>query len=73
MGGLTDEDWLNVLKYNRDENRYEIVVDRDVVWIQDNEKDEEDNEYWTAFDDYGYRLIATIFKHMGIKTTVPRD
>jgi hypothetical protein len=62
---LTDDQLMEIILHNKD--RYKIVVDNDVVWVQDNEKDEEDEDYWVAFNEYGYNLIPTIFKHLGVK------
>jgi hypothetical protein len=50
-----------------DKERYTIVVDNDVVWIQDNTKDSDDDDHWVGFNEYGYHLIPTIFKHLGVK------
>lgn len=51
-----------------DKERYTIVVDNDAVWIQDNQKDEDDENYWVGFNECGYYLIPIIFEVIGVKS-----
>ncbi|MEK4006443.1 hypothetical protein [Paenibacillus sp. FSL H3-0333] len=65
MKKMTDEQLLKRVLF--DKERYSIVVDNDVVWVQDNEKNSNDDDFWTGFNEYGYELIPTIFEVIGVK------
>jgi hypothetical protein len=62
----TDQQLMKMILSDKD--RYTIIVDNDAVWIQDNTKDSDDDDYWVAFNEYGYNLIPTIFNTIGVKS-----
>lgn len=57
---------MDMIMSNKD--RYTILVDNDVVWIQDNKKDSDGDDYWISFNEYGYNLIPTLFEYLGVKS-----
>lgn len=66
MNDKTDQELMQMIL--ADKERYTIVVDNDAVWIQDNQRDEEDENYWVGFSEYGYYLIPVIFEAIGVKS-----
>lgn len=45
--------------------RYTILVDNDAIHVQDNRKNEEDEDYWETFEQYGYHFIVELFQYLG--------
>ena len=55
---MTDKELFEILKEKSD---YEVVVDNDSVWIEN-----ENGEYVDTFYDFGYHLLVKIFNYVGI-------
>ncbi|OME55484.1 hypothetical protein BSK59_13490 [Paenibacillus odorifer] len=55
-------------KIMKDKERYGIHVDNDVVWVQDNELDSSDKNFWIGFYEYGDDLLKSLFEYIGFKS-----
>jgi uncharacterized protein YacL (UPF0231 family) len=61
--GEHDRELLNKIMKNK--KRYSIIVDNDAVHVQDNQLNEDDDNYWVTFDEYGYHFIVDLFGYLG--------
>ncbi|WP_010497822.1 hypothetical protein [Paenibacillus elgii] len=62
---LTTHDKYLLDKMIKEKRRYKVIVDNDAVYIQDLQDEEEDN--WIPFDQYGYEFIVSLFEYLGFQ------
>ena len=59
--------WLIKTKDNQNIPEYIIRVDNDSVFLEFIEDNEEDPE-WVEFNEFGYHMLPTLFKAVGLKS-----
>lgn len=63
---MTIHDKYILDKMRKEKKRYKVIVDNDAVYVQDLQDEEDDN--WIPFDQYGYEFIVSLFEYLGFQS-----